>query len=180
MVNAVFTDEMIEILRTMKGKTLKSYECESGERWNHPYGCVRLNLGEYAVDLTNEVHDLEFFGRIEDIPYFECEKKELSDPFRWNKKTEAYMVDEKIKEVVIVTDEIDIPLEKYSIVTNRAVILRCEYNYYVFDREWYYGELIFIKIGKTMPELYSTEKVAYDWGDDGKNETIVKRTMTTL
>ena len=105
---------------------------------------------------------------------------ELSDPFRWNKKTEAYMVDEKIKEVVIVTDEIDIPLEKYSIVTNRAVILRCEYNYYVFDREWYYGELIFIKIGKTMPELYSTEKVAYDWGDDGKNETIVKRTMTTL
>ena len=115
MVNAIFSDEMIEILMSMKGKTFKTYEYDSKDKWGHPYGCVRLNLGKYAIDLTNLVQPIDFFGETEDIPVFKCEKKNLKDPFRWNTKTVCNMVDELIKEVSIVTDEVYVKDYDYSI-----------------------------------------------------------------
>lgn len=180
MVDAKFNIEMIEILKSMKGKTFKSYEYESLDKWGNPYGCVRLNLGRYAVDLTNFVQEINFFGKIEDIPVFKCEKKELSDPFCIDTETVANMVDEVIKEVFIVTDVITVPDCKYSVAIDRAVVIKCEFNYYVFSKEWYYGELIFIRFGKEMPLIYPIEKVAFDWGDYGEHKTTVERSFQSL
>ena len=180
MVDTKFNNKMSEILRSMKDKTFKSYEYESLDKWGNPYGCVRFNLGRYAVDLTNFVQEIDFFGKIEDIPVFKCEKKELSDPFCMNTDTVANMVDEVIKEVSIVTDLITVEDYDYSIAMDRAVIIKCEYNYYVFYKEWYYGEMVFIRSGKEMPSIYPIEKVAFDWGDYGEHKTTVKRTTRCL
>ena len=56
MNNATFSEDMIEVLAEMKGKTFKSYECvKMGTSMT--YGKCRLNLGTFSIDLYNYVRN---------------------------------------------------------------------------------------------------------------------------
>ena len=112
MVDLTINEEMKEILSSMKGKTLKSIE---GNYW---FLCkefseiVRLNLGQYAVELYVDYVAVKWMwgadGPVDDEENcFVIQKFDLDErnyPEGW--KITQFLKDEKISEVVLVRDTI--------------------------------------------------------------------------
>lgn len=182
MNNATFSEDMIEVLAEMKGKTFKSYECvKMGTSMT--YGKCRLNLGTFSIDLYNYVHPMPFFDKTEDIPYFSCEQMEKDSEYvscEKNSIPHVYMIDEKIQSVEIVNDEINVNDGEYEITIDQALIIRTRDNVYSFYKDWMYSEVINIAVDRNKETVYEVEKVKYDWSDRGVDPTTVKRTVKIL
>ena len=183
MINdARFSDEMVDLLRSLKGKTFKSYECVK-VRDNAAYGKCRLNMGTFSLNLYNYTHVMPFFGAYEDIPVFECEIVDKDSDFGSDGSDEVahvYMIDEIVKEVEIINDDINVNDDEYRISIDQALVLRTKYNVYTFYKDWMYSELINFGVDRNEPVLYEKEKVEYEWSDAGKDKIAVKRTSKSL
>ena len=182
MNNATFSEDMLEVLAEMKGKTFKSYECgKMGTSMT--YGKCRLNLGTFSIDLYNYIHPMPFFGKIEDIPYFSCERMEKDSEYvacEQDYIPHVYMIDEKIQSVEIVNDEINVNDGEYEITIDQALIIRTRDNVYSFYKDWMYSEVINIAVDRNHETVYDVEKVEYDWSDRGVDPTTVKRMVKVL
>lgn len=182
MNNATFSEDMLEVLAEMKGKTFKSYECvKMGTSMT--YGKCRLNLGTFSIDLYNYIHPMPFFGKTEDIPYFSCERMEKDSEYvscEKNSIPHVYMIDEKIQSIEIVNDEINVNDGEYEITIDQALIIRTRDNVYSFYKDWMYSEVINIAVDRNDEIVYDVEKVKYEWSDSGVDPTTVKRTIKVL
>lgn len=125
MNNATFSEDMLTILAEMKGKTFKSYECVKMGTCM-VYGKCRLNLGTFSIDLYNYIHPMPFFGKTEDIPYFSCERMKKDSEYVTCEKSipHVYMIDEIIKSVEIVNDEINVNNGEYQITIDPTTVKR--------------------------------------------------------
>ena len=184
MINARFTEHMKEILKSLKNKTFKSYECHKTGK-NSAYGKCRLNMGTFSIDLSNSIHELPFFGAFptEDVPFFTCEyvDKEISFvPCERNATAHVYMIDERIKSVEIINDEIDINHGEYEISIDQALVIRTKDNVYSFSKGWMFSELIYIYSDRFNYKVYDLNKVKDDWSGNGKDIISVKRTTIIL
>lgn len=182
MNNAIFTEEMLTVLAEMKGKTFKSYECvKMGTSMT--YGKCRLNLGTFSIDLYNYVHTMPFFGAVEDIPYFSCERMDKNSEYvtcEKNSIPHVYMIDEKIQSVEIVNDEINVNHGEYQITIDQALIIKTKDNVYSFYKDWMYSEVINIAVDRSDETVYPEEKVYNEWSDNGSDYTEIKRTRKVL
>ena len=70
MLYATLSDEMLDLLRSMIGNELVSYECAVQN--NEIFGNLRINTSGGAVEVVNEVQELPFFDGCEDISFFRC------------------------------------------------------------------------------------------------------------
>ena len=175
--NAKFTIDMQDILKEMKGKTFKSIECFKTTT-DSVYGKCRLNLGTFAVDLYNYIHTMPFFGALEDIPFFTCErmdKKSIFKPCEQGRTAHVYMIDEKIIGVEIVNDLINVNHGEYEISLDQALIIRTKYNVYSFYKSWMYSELINLSSDQENAFVYDLDKVKYDWSGRGADPIEVVR-----
>lgn len=182
MLYATFTKEMKGLLRSMVGKTMKSYEGDfCGTK--RVYGVCRIHLGRFSIELQNEVQGMPFFEGEEDIPVFTCRMIGENDPF-WPEtqgaETLSYMVDEKIREVDIATDVIRVNTDEYEITIDHALIIKTDRHCYSFYKDWMYGETINIVVTDSEPELYPIEKVKEEWSDQGEDRISVRRTVQPL
>ena len=128
MNNANFTKEMLEILKRMKGKTFKSYKCRKTSPTSF-YGKCRLNMGNFSIDLYNYTHEMPYCGffEIEDIAVFSCEYAEKNSEFIPCEKgavAHVYMVDEIIKSIEIINDEINVDNGEYEISVDQALVIK--------------------------------------------------------
>lgn len=180
MKDLVLNNEMLKTLAMMKGKTFKSYERDVFCCDEYCYGILRINLGEFAVDITNYNIDLELMGEANEIPTFACEEKELGDKFDCSGKSIAYMVDEKIKSIEIITDDIEILEQETRFKVDRAIIITTNFGRYSFYKGWHYGELIYIDKSNDNSNIYSIEAVKGDWSNDGQYNVSVERTKVVL
>ena len=168
---ACFTDEMLNVLREMKGKTFKSYEYDATDKFDHATFRLRLNLGTFAIDLSNELHMLPLWGRdepdaiVDEIAYFKCEKAKLSDPFPYGIETKAYMVDERIKAVRVIRNEIYIEKFDFTVIMDYALIIETRWHTYAFSREVSFGDDITIAMD-SIAKVFTNEQVIADWSDD--------------
>ena len=48
MIKLQFTQEMLELLKEMKNKTIISYEREKDDNFLRSYGNLRINLNDYC------------------------------------------------------------------------------------------------------------------------------------
>ena len=182
MLYATFTKEMKDILRSMVGKTLKSYEGDfcGAQR---VYGVCRIHLGRFSIELQNEVQGMPFFDKEEDIPVLTCRIVSKKDPF-WPETQGGeplyYMIDEKIKAVDIVTDVIRVNKDEYEITIDQAVVIRTESHCYSFYKDWMYGETINIVSSDEKPTLYPEEKVIEEWSDRGEDHVNLRRSIIPL
>lgn len=185
MEKAIFTEEMMSVLTSLKGKTFKSYEYYRDMRLPMAYGTCRINLGKCAIQLDNFVEGLNVFGRTEDVPVFVCKEVPLTEPFLLyenpDKRPRVYMVGEKIVGVQVVRDDIHVRSEDDDhVLVDQALRVITVYATYTFWRDWYYSEVINIDDGPEPCEVMSIEKVKYDWGDEGEYPVDVKREVIDL
>ena len=184
MVHMEFSNEMVEILREMKGKTFKSYECSiDGIAEKYIWGTIRINLGQYAVDIINREKPVEYFDSVEGLSGFECQKMNLKDDYNEFvvKDSFVYLVDEKIQSVKIVRDRININAGEYKISFDTAVIITTRYNCYTISRGHYFSEEMFFLSDKTEMHPYPISRIIDDWNDPEDEGTVdVQRRIIEL
>jgi hypothetical protein len=139
MVDLTIDDEMKEILSSMKGKTLKSIE------GNYRFLCdvfleiVRLNLGQYAVELYVDYVAVKLmWGADQPVDdeenCFVIHRFDLNErnyPEGW--KITQFLKDERISEVIIVRDTIKTNRGE-EIVSDTGIVIRTNENVYSISR----------------------------------------------
>ena len=180
MVKAKFTNQMIDIIKSMIGNTFCSYECGE-KRSGEVYGNCRINLEGFAVEILNEVKEMPFFDSTEDVSSFSC-KKSLNEEFKpyCIEPVQKYIVNEKVLSVSIVEDFVSVNDGEYDIAFDMALIVETDKHKHIFSRDWYFGETISISKDKNFDDIYPVKKVIDDWEYDGDNKVNVKRTIKKL
>ena len=181
MIQARFTKEMINILKSCIGEKLLSYEYGvslPGEA----YGNLKLNFDTFSIELLNEVKETPFFDETEEISSFSCKKIKANTPFEpYCKETVSLVeINEKVRCVSVVTDCISVNRGEYEIVFDMALVVQTENQQYIFSRGWFFGEVITHFADKNTDCIYPVETVIEDWSDEGKNEVLVSREVKLL
>ncbi len=187
MVKAKFTKQMIEIIQTLKGKTFISYFMDDDIFFDKSYCLIRIKTDSACLDLMNEIQEFPFLkspvGDTEELSCFTCQEKNINEPFK------PYLVDigykeinvnEKISEVSIISDKITITQENYTIDLDMALVIKTSHHTYIFSRQWYFDEHIFIHIDKDFNSIYSIDDVKQSWDNDGEFQVEVERTIVRL
>lgn len=184
MVELRFTDEMRQILSSMKGKLFKSYQGAPLHVDGYVlfFGSVRVNLGRKAIDITNQLEPVDFFSGKDDLSCFRCESIDKSSPFDQyiTGPLMEFMVDERIQSVSIVTDRIRVQNNGYEIELDTALVIQTECGFYTFTRDWYFEENITVNFDKSKAVVYEIDKVKEDWENCGENKVTVERRMEEL
>ena len=104
------TKEMLDILSSMKGKTLKSIEGEYLSGYKKFCEFVRFNLGQFAIEIYSYEKEVQWFWNADQLiddeaTCFTVYKKDLNGHL-YSKGWEPIKLlkDEKISEVIVVRD----------------------------------------------------------------------------
>ena len=179
----VFKDEMMELLRNIKGKRLKSirYLIETKRRdfLAITWGSIYLNVGDDYIKLNRELEIKEYFemkkkfGIDEELGEFRCCKYDATNGFEcYDEETyydkECHLVDQTIEEIIIVRDEIDNITCNYSITIDEAIIIKTEKNNYVFIRGSRFDEDVelyeYKKEENYRKYIYTYKELLEEWG----------------
>ena len=181
MAKKIFTKEMIEIISAMKGERIVSYQCPQIDKWSRTYGNFRINMEKYAIEFTNEVKEIPFFDRTEEVAGFECKKVDLHTEFKPALIIDVQVVpvDEKVKTIEIITDKIKVE-EDYEITFDNALIFHTEHQTIMFSRDTWFSELINISDNDDFDSIFPIEKVIEEWNCDGDYKVSVKRTKRNI
>ena len=187
MIHAVFTDEMMELLRAMKGKVFKSYQCIMDNRWHRTEGNVRINLGRSSIDLNCYLHDVDYFGEPEEMAFFTCTSADPKSEFRPYVAGDAqvYMVDEPITGIELVRDHVVHNNGECVIDMDIALVVQTKFHTITFSRGIWYSETIVIAVSNPGEAPASLEPVEDLWYDDAPYEepsftTEVERAFIVL
>lgn len=182
MVDARFTKEMIKNLSNMKGKTFISFECDEGHGFPRAYGNFRINLDDYSIDISNEIKGLPFFDAEEEIAVFSCEKVDSKKPYEPGVIGEirTVYIEETIKSIEIITDEINVNNGEYEIIFDTAIIINTEYQTIMFSKDVWFSEVINITNNDDYDSVYPIDSVIEHWNNDGDYEVVVKRSRKSI
>lgn len=182
MVIAKFTDEMINILSEIKGKRFISFECEEDDGFSRSFGNIRINFEDYSIELINDIEALPFYDSIEDIAVFSCKKVDSNVPFEPMAITETRIVpvDEVVKSIKVINDEIVVNDGEYSITIDEGLVIYTESQTYMFSKGIWFSEIINISSNDDINSIYPIESVINDWNNDGEDKVVVNRTEQTL
>ena len=141
MVDLTINDEMKDILSTIKGKTLKSFEGKYDFDRDEFKEIVRLNLGRYSVELYVDFADIEWFWGADHLVddednCFVIQKfnsNERRYPEGW--KVTQFLRDERISEVILVRDTIETNRGDV-IVSDTGIVIRTNEKVYSISRSW--------------------------------------------
>jgi len=177
-IYSCLTDSMKKILYELKGKTLKYIECVPQNGFslknNRVFDSLRLNVGKKSIDMTNSIHaipqtDEEKTNKelVMEYAWFECfmKEKETFKSTILNAKATKFLLNEKITEVIIVTDEISSPLGYYE-KADRAILIKTDVALYSFIRNIYWEDSIYIRVGNTIEGIPTEKEVAEQYGDN--------------
>ena len=180
-----FTEDMLKVLSSMKGKTLKSFECVAEEKTgiakNRVFANIRINLGRSAVELYNRLIDIHFEDEsVEEYSAFGCEAKRMNEEFVASANGEhvSFVRNERISEVLLVRD--DITGSDYHEVCDRAVVIRTDNCVYTLSRHHFWDDSIYISSSDSIDGIPSPSEVCEQYeGDDGFRVSV-NRTILFL
>lgn len=185
-INAVFTEDMLKTLSSMKGKTLKAIVGVFHFGLTNVHGNFRLVLGQFAVDIEcksfiAELLDLD--GKIftEDFPRFCCQKKDLKDKFEPYvvSKPISFMINEVITEVLLIRDEIRASNGEH-VHLDQALVVKTTEKAYTFSRcEWFFSD-IDISVSDKIEGFMPVKKVKELWEGEGRYSVDVDRKFLFL
>ena len=172
MIQAIFTENMTELLRSMKGKTFKSYEYLRDTPFPTAEGNLRINLGRFAIDLFCLFREVEYFGETEEMSILSCAKADLKSDFEPYLIGEArqYLVDEVVKGVEVVRDHVDYNEGECVIDMDVALVIRTNFNTYTFSRGIWFSETLDIAESKSPDEVVGVPSIEELWYDDEPGE----------
>ena len=180
MVYATLNKDMIELLKNLKFSNLISYEC--AKTYNTAYGNLRINTDKYSIELSNIEKTMPFFDITEDVACFECKVSNPSIKFKpyCIEPFEEFEIGEKIENIEIINDVIDVNDGEYEISFDRAIIFRTDKRDIMFSRNIWFSEVITISENDDYDAVYSIDEVIEAWSDEGDNEVNVIRTVRKL
>ena len=185
-----FTDEMLGILKEMKGKKLNSICCVEDLKEQHefPYvacGNLFLNVeGEY-IELSRYLQNKNFYATNEEWGVFACKKynkdKELKHYVKTNKERQKnYLINENIVGIKIIRDNIKFVPEGCELEIDEALVIKTTEKYYIFLRNAIWSEdiLIYRENRNYIKYIPTIKKEQNDWkigyGIDSK-VTVVRK-----
>ena len=148
-IKAGFTPDMLELLKAMKGKTFKSYECTSVGPWGYTDGIVRLNLGRFAIDVTCDLHELDGDpGGYDEMTRLSCREVPLNSEFnpRISAEPRQYLVNEVITGLELVRDHVDDASGECTIDMDMAITIRTKYHTFTFSRDISFDDTIAVRV----------------------------------
>ncbi len=177
-INACLTDSMRDLLLSLKGKTLKYIECVPLNGCllenNRVFESVRINIGKSSIDITNKIHPIPQTEEEEksndlvmEYGWFECFFREKNEGYLSPILTQQpvkYLINEKINDVIIVSDEIT-SKDGYWENADRAILIRTAEKLYSFIRNVYWEDSIYIRIGDSIEGLPSEKEISEQFGD---------------
>ncbi len=184
MVDLTIKEEMIGIMASMKGKTLKSIEGKYSFKWKEFLEIVRFNLGQYAVEFYVDYVSIKWFWGSDHLiddeeNCFVITKYGLNErhyPERW--KIIQFLKDEKISEVILVRDNIKIN-KGDEIVSDSGVVIKTNKKVYSFS-QW----ALCVHLNESnkidMPLTVEDVKEQYTDKDSGVEPIEVKRDFIFL
>ena len=177
MIEMKLTDEMIDILKSIKGKKILSLQCSKIDEWSRTYGNFRINFIDFSIDFTNEIRTVPFFDSIEDVAGFECVKTNNDTQFTpgIDRKIQVVPFDEEILSIEIINDEIEVNNGEYQVSFDEAILIHTEARTIMFAKTVWFSELIYILFKDDYDKIYSVESVKRDWSNGGDYKVSVKR-----
>lgn len=181
MIDLTIKKKMLEILASMKGKTLKSIEGEYLYKWHRFSEIVRFNLGQFAVEIHTDYIPVKWFWNSDEIVDDEAtcfivikeDLKRHNYPEGW--QIVQFLKDEKISEVIIVRDSIH-NNHGDDISFDSGFIIRTSENVYSFSMR-YLGDIsIHMNESDKIDMYYSVKKAREDCSEPESNlKATVKR-----
>jgi len=128
----------LDILASMKGKTLKSLEGEYFQKWHRFSEIVRFNLGQFSVEVFCDYVAVKWFWNTDNL--FDDEGSAFfvsKEPLNRHNYPEGWQVvqllkDEKISEVIIVRDLVK-NNHGDEILRDSGIVLRTNESVYTFS-----------------------------------------------
>jgi hypothetical protein len=154
----------LDILASMKGKTLKSLEGEYFNKWHRFSEIVRFNLGQYAVEVFCDYVAVKWFWNTDKLfddegSAFFISKEVLNShnyPEGW--QVVQLLKDEKISEVIIVRDSIK-NNHGDEILWDSGIVMRTSASVYTFSMGSIGGTTIFYKESDKIDMISSVKDI---------------------
>lgn len=170
MVDLTIKKDMVDILSSMKGKTLKSIEGEFQPKYKHFRELVRFNLGQFAVEVYSYEKEVEWYWNSDTLfqdeaTCFTVFKKDMSGysyPKGWS--VVKFLKDEKISEVMIVRDAIK-NNKGDEILVDSGFVIRTNENVYTFSRCDLNSYAIHMEESDKIDMYYSVKDAKEDCSD---------------
>ena len=180
MVYATLSGDMIELLKQLKFSNFISYEC--GKINNTAYGNLRINTDKGSVELSNIEREIPFFDITEEVACFECKVSDPSTEFKpyCIEPFDVFKIGEKIKNIAVINDAININDGEYEISFDRAIIFRTDKKDIMFSRDIWFSEVITNNENDDSDAVYPAHEVIDAWSEQGVNKVDVIRTVREL
>ena len=181
MIDLTIKHEMLKILASMKGKTLKSIE-----GWYNPVTCsffevVYINLGQFSVEVNSDEEAVKWFWNADELIDDEAtcftvrkvDNKNHYYPDKW--EPVQLMKDEKDSEVIIVRDLI-VNNKGDEINVDSGFVIRTSESVYTFSKCNLSSYDIHMKESDKIDMHYSVRRAREDCSDSEINlKATVKR-----
>lgn len=174
--NVTLSAESLDLLKSIKGKTLVNIRTLNGGDRNRTYGgCFVLDFDDGSSVVLyddyvaiNYYHD-EYFGNRWEATALFC--RSLDDATAKRKLYDQTIKPLRIDEIEVVTDEVEMnaPNEGDLIVAvDAAIVLRSGSRFMTFslDEEHYDTMWLIRSENKSVDELRPIEKIEFAWADD--------------
>lgn len=170
-VDKRFSKTEIEILVSLKGKKLQSFDYVEVETDHTSYEIVRLHFDNKHIDLTDSLEtialpDLGFCDEAGVLNISKCDSKMLEIPEVISSATKSVNVNKVVKAFIIVNEVITIcsGKEQGCIKCPQALVLDLGDEFLVLDREVWFSDSITFNFANRF------EDVLYDNADSWCNE----------
>lgn len=174
---------MMNLLKTMIGKSFKKYKCDPFIFTNKVYNRVGLYIDDSVFLLSNDLTVIDYFGEDEDISAFSIETTIDSKVVSGLKDTEliATPVEATIKEIRVIQEERKLfqhGVLTYNLTSTRGLIFVLEDDREIsFEKADQYSEDIFVNRGH---DLINKFQIIDDSNPEGDPNNEFKTTRTTL
>ena len=179
MIKAEFTEEMKQILSSMKGSKFISYECAI-DTHNQIYSNFRINTNKNSIDILNENQVFPFLTDNEEMSCFSCSI--AKGPFKPMviAPTIVFNVKEIINSVEILNDVINVNNGMYQISYDNALIIRTESTTYMFARDYWLSEIITVRKDDDYNQVVSEQNIIDSWSNEGEYPVDICRSLKKL
>ncbi len=181
MIKLKFTNDMLTLLKTLKGQCFLSYEKERNIiNDNSAYGNIRLNFEKTSIDLVNE-QEL-YNGFEEELACFSCIEVDTNQKFVPTAvgETEIVLKKGKVNKIEIITDIINLNHGEILIESDSAISFYTDCGCYTFARTAWFSEVIFILFNKDFDSICPISSVAETWSNDEKSAVAINRKTSEI
>ncbi len=182
MIYATITNKEKDILMKLIGKTFTSYECEDYGETSCIYGNLRIYAEDYSVEIINEEDSFDFFDTKEDVTHFKIKTVNPNVKFKPEviKETKIFPVNNIIKSIEIIKDEINVNHGEYEITFDMAIIFKFENSILMFSKDLWFLKDITISKNDNLDLIIPINEVIESFSNEGEYDVVVKRKREIL